>query len=157
MKLRFLMLMLGFAVLSACASNEAKMETDESSAEMVNEEHATPMESSKAEEMEQEQEQVMKTEEPAEAMDTAAETETEVATDGTGDLVSTCTYDNQVRVISVVYDNEATGKACEVNYEKSTGLETLWSANTDRDYCLDIALAFVQKQEGWGWDCSELK
>ena len=142
------MLIMGLAVISACASNEAKMDTDESSAEMTNEQPAAAMEESKAEE------QVMQTEE---AVETAAMTEAEVATSGTGNLVSTCNYADQVRIITVVYDNEATGKACEVNYEKSTGVQTLWSANTDKDYCMDQAVEFVKKQEGWGWVCSELE
>jgi len=145
---KILMLIMGLAVISACASNEAKMDTDESSAEMTNEQPAAAMEESKAEE------QVMQTEE---AVETAAMTEAEVATSGTGNLVSTCNYGDQVRIITVVYDNEATGKACEVNYEKSTGVQTLWSANTDKDYCMDQAVEFVKKQEGWGWVCSELE
>ncbi len=138
---------------SACASNEANMDTDESSAEMTNEQPAVAMEESKAEE------QVMQTEEAVEAVEaveTAEMIEAEVAASGTGNLVSTCNYGDQVRIITVVYDNEATGKACEVNYEKSTGVQTLWSANTDRDYCMDKAVEFVKKQEGWGWVCSEL-
>jgi len=149
--IRFLMLIMGLAVISACGSNEAKMDTDESSAEMTKEQPAVAMEDSKAEE------QVMQTEAPVEAEETAAMTEAEVATSGTGNLVSTCNYADQVRIITVVYDNEATGKACEVNYEKSTGVQTLWSANTDRDYCMDQAVEFVKKQEGWGWVCSELE
>ena len=118
------------------------MDTDESSAEMTNEQPAVAMEDSKAEE------QMMQTEalvEDVEAVETAAMTEAEVATSGTGNLVSTCNYGDQVRTITVVYDNEATGKACEVNYEKSTGVQTLWSANTDTDYCMDKAVEFVQE------------
>ena len=149
--IRILMLIMGFAVISACASNEANMDADESSAEMTNEQPAVAMEDSKAEE------QVMQTEAPVEDVETAAMTEAEVAASGTGNLVSTCKYGDQVRIITVVYDNEATGKACEVNYEKSTGVQTLWSANTDRDYCMDKAVEFVNKQEGWGWVCSELE
>ena len=148
------MLIMGLAVISACASNEATMDTDASSAEMTNEQPAVAMEDSKAEE------QVMQTEEAVEAVEaveTAAMIEAEVAASSTGNLVSTCNYGDQVRIITVVYDNEATGKACEVNYEKSTGVQTLWSANTDRDYCMDKAVEFVNKQEGWGWDCSELE
>ncbi|MCK5662161.1 MAG: hypothetical protein KAI17_01680, partial [Thiotrichaceae bacterium] len=67
---------------------------------------------------------------------------------------STCTNGDQVRVITVVYDNDATDTVCEVTYEKSTGVQTLWTANSDRDYCAEKAAAFVQKQEGWGWSCS---
>jgi len=151
---KILMLIMGLAVISACGSNEAKMDTDESSAEMTKEQPAAAMEDSKAEE------EVMQTEEAVEAVEaveTAAMIEAEVAASGTGNLVSTCNYADQVRIITVVYDNEATGKACEVNYEKSTGVQTLWSANTDRDYCMDQAVEFVKKQEGWGWVCSELE
>ena len=158
--IRILMLIMGLAVISACASNEANMDTDESSAEMTNEQPAVAMEDAKAEEQMMQTEEAVEAveaEEAAEAVEAAAMTEAEVATSGTGNLVSTCNHDGQVRIITVVYDNEATGKACEVNYEKSTGVQTLWSANTDRDYCMDKAVEFVNKQEGWGWVCSELE
>jgi len=118
------------------------------------------MEDAKAEEQMMQTEEAVEAveaEEAAEAVEAAAMIEAEVATSGTGNLVSTCNHDGQVRIITVVYDNEATGKACEVNYEKSTGVQTLWSANTDRDYCMDKAVEFVNKQEGWGWVCSELE
>lgn len=152
-----LMLITGLAVISACASNEstmdteATMDTDESSAELISEKPVVAMEDPI------EEEEVMDTEAPAEVVETPEMTETENAESDAGNLVSTCTYGDQVRVITVVYDNEATGKACEVNYEKSTGVQTLWSAITDKDYCMDKAMAFVEKQEGWGWVCSKLQ
>ena len=143
---------MGLAVISACASNEASKDTDKSSAEMTSEQPAPATEDMKAEEP------MMQTEEPAEEdVEVEIMTEVEVEPAGTGNLVSTCNYGDQVRIITVVYDDEATGKACEVKYEKSTGVQTLWSANTDKDYCLDKAIEFVKKQEGWGWDCSELE
>ena len=149
---------MGFSIISACASNEASMDADESNAEVVKDESVAAMEESKAEA------QVMKEEAPveevteaaAEATETAATTETEVTASDSDNLVSTCTNGDQVRVITVVYDNVATDTVCEVTYEKSTGVQTLWTANSDRDYCLDKATEFVQKQEGWGWTCNKL-
>ena len=150
--IRILMLIMGIAVISACASNEASTDTDKSSAEMTNEQPVAATEDLKAEEP------MMQTETPAEEdVEVEIMTEVEVEPAATGNLVSTCNHGDQVRIITVVYDDEATGKACEVKYEKSTGVQTLWSANTDKDYCLDKAVEFVKKQEGWGWDCSELQ
>ncbi|MCW8851063.1 MAG: hypothetical protein OQK44_00235, partial [Gammaproteobacteria bacterium] len=92
-----------------------------------------------------------------EATETEEIIETEAATSGSGNLVSTCTNGDNVRIITVVYDNDATDTVCEVTYEKSTGIQTLWTANNDRDYCMEQATAFVEKQEGWGWTCSNLE
>ena len=83
--------------------------------------------------------------------------ESDAEASASGNLVSTCENGEQVRVIRVVYDNPETDTVCEVTYEKSTGVQTLWSANNERDYCLDKAIAFVEKQEGWGWTCSNLQ
>jgi len=158
MKIKHLILVMGFSIISACASNEANMDAEESKTEAVKDEAVASMEESKAEVQEMKEEV---TEAPAEmtetATTTAATTETETTTSNSGNLKSTCEHGDQVRIITVVYDNEATDTVCEVNYEKSTGVQTLWTANSDRDYCLDKATAFVQKQEGWGWTCSNLE
>lgn len=152
---------MGFSIISACASNEASMDADESNAEVAKDEPVAAMEESIAvepamkEEVPVVEEEV--TEAPAEVTETAATTETEAATSDSGNLVSTCKNGEHVRIITVVYDNEATDTVCEVTYEKSTGVQTLWTANSDRDYCLDQAAAFVQKQEDWGWTCSNLE
>ena len=144
MNVKNLILVIGFSIISACASNEASMDVDESNAEVAKDEPVAAMEESKTEEP------VMKEEAPAEEV-------TEVTTSDSDNLVSTCTSGGQVRIITVVYDNVDTDTVCEVTYEKSTGVQTLWTANADRDYCLDQATAFVQKQEGWGWTCSNLE
>ena len=144
MNVKNLILVIGFSIISACASNEASMDVDESNAEVAKDEPVAAMEESKTEEP------VMKEEAPAEEV-------TEVTTSDSDNLVSTCTSGGQVRIITVVYDNVDTDTVCEVTYEKSTGVQTLWTANSDRDYCLDKATEFVQKQEGWGWTCSKLK
>ncbi len=159
MNIKNLILVMGFSIISACASNEATMDADESNAEMAKAEPTAAMEESKAEEPVMKEEAPVEevTEAAAEATETAATTETEVTTSDSDNLVSTCTNGDQVRIITVVYDNEATDTVCEVTYEKSTGVQTLWTANSDRDYCLDRATEFVQKQEGWGWTCNKLK
>jgi len=134
------------------------MDADESNAEVVKDESVAAMEESKAEAQAMKEEAPVEevTEAAAEATETAATTETEVTASDSDNLVSTCTNGDQVRVITVVYDNVATDTVCEVTYEKSTGVQTLWTANSDRDYCLDKATEFVQKQEGWGWTCNKL-
>jgi hypothetical protein len=86
-----------------------------------------------------------------------ADDKVEAAAAASGNLISTCKNGDQVRVIKVIYDNPETGNACEVSYEKSTGVQTLWSAVNERDYCLGKAQAFVEKQRGWGWTCSNLE
>lgn len=165
MKIKSIILVMGFAIISACASNEATMDAGESKAEAVKEEAVAAVEESKAEVQEMKEEASAEvteakeevTEAVEEVTETATTTETEAATSDSGNLVSTCEHGDQVRIITVVYDNDATDTVCEVNYEKSTGVQTLWTANSDRDYCLDKATAFVQKQEGWGWTCSTLE
>ena len=143
---------MGFSIISACASNEATMDAAESDAEVTKDKPVAAVEELKAEEPTMKEEV---TEAAEEATETAAATETE--TSDSGNLVSTCENGEHVRIITVVYDNEATDTVCEVTYEKSTGVQTLWTANSDRDYCLEQATAFVQKQEGWGWTCSALE
>ena len=159
MSIKNLILVMGFSIISACASNEASMDADESKAETAKDEQVAALEEVKAEEpvLKEEVPAEEVTEAAAEATETAATTETEVTTSDSDNLVSTCTNGDQVRIITVVYDNVATDTVCEVTYEKSTGVQTLWTANSDRDYCLDKATEFVQKQEGWGWTCNKLK
>ena len=170
--IKLIMMIMGFVAISACSSNET-MDTAESDAkaeaEMMKQEQTAAMEEKQAEaeaaaaakKAEAEAEiAAKKAEAEAEAEAAAKKAEMEVAAmneSDSGNPVSTCTNGDQVRVITVVYDNDDTDTVCEVTYEKSTGVQTLWTANSDRDYCLDQATAFVEKQEGWGWTCSELK
>lgn len=157
-------MIMGFVAISACSSNE-KMDDAESDAkaeaEMMKQEQAAAMNEEKAEaeaEMEAVAEEVVAEEvvEAAEA-EVAMMNESDAEASASGNLVSTCENGEHVRIISVVYDNPETDTVCEVTYEKSTGIQTLWSANNERDYCLDKAIAFVEKQEGWGWTCSNLE
>jgi len=152
MNLKYLILIIGFSIISACASNEASKDTDESTAAVAEE---VAVEEAVMEEAVEEavvEEAVME-----EATETEEMIEAEVATSDSGNLVSTCKNGEHVRVITVVYDSEDTDTVCEVTYEKSTGVQTLWTANNDRDYCMEQATAFVEKQEGWGWTCSNLE
>ena len=164
--IRLIIMVMGFTVINAYASNEM-MDTAESDAkaeaESMKDEQSAAMDENKAEaeadvdatkaEMEEGADEV------AEQVEEEVKAEAEAVSeyDGSGNLVSTCTNGDVVRVISVVYDNAETDTVCEVTYEKSTGIQTLWSANTERDYCLDQATAFVEKQRGWGWTCSNLE
>lgn len=66
-----------------------------------------------------------------------------------------CTHDRDQRIIRVIYGDQETRLPCEVQYEKADGVETLWQAQNLAGYCEEKALAFVEKQRGWGWDCSE--
>lgn len=162
--IRMLMVIFGFALISACASTETMDtgEADTATEPAMSEEQPAAMKEEPPVPMEEEQPVAMEEPMPeakAEAMaeEAAAPAEAESAEDDSGNLVSTCTLDGAQRVITVMYDNPETGTACEVSYEKASGTQVLWSANNDRDYCLGKAQAFVEKQKGWGWDCSELK
>ena len=152
MNLKYLILIMGFSIISACASNEASMDADESTAAVAEE---AAMEEAVVEEAIEEAVVEEAIEEAV--IEEAVMEEAEVATSDSGNLVSTCKNGEHVRVITVVYDSEETDTVCEVTYEKSTGIQTLWTANNDRDYCMEQATAFVEKQEGWGWTCSNLE
>ncbi len=67
----------------------------------------------------------------------------------------TCSYGDAVREIHVVYVSPDSAVPCSVQYKKDGSLETLWSAENESGYCEEKAQAFVAKQEGWGWACSQ--
>jgi len=64
-----------------------------------------------------------------------------------------CTYGQQERVISVVYQDQEMKVPCEVRYEKDGTTTTLWTAENEAGYCEQKAEDFVQKQREWGWIC----
>lgn len=68
------------------------------------------------------------------------------------DIEYTCEHGNSERIIRV-FNDTATGLACEVTYEKASVTKTLWTATNDKEYCAEKAAAFASKQVGWGWDC----
>jgi len=169
-KISALLLVLGISAISACASNEvaddaaneaaneatseatmeaeAKVADEKAAAEAKLDEEVDGAEAEMADAEEKVEEASQETEQAASASD---------ASDDSGNLVSTCTNGDQTRIISVIYDSDDNDTVCEVTYEKSTGVQTLWSANNERDYCKERAAEFVQKQEGWGWTCSNLE
>ena len=65
-----------------------------------------------------------------------------------------CTHGDQQRVIEIVYMGDGP-VPCEVRYDKGDGAQVLWSAQNSEGYCESHAKAFVEKQEGWGWSCSQ--
>jgi len=161
-KITTVMALAGIVVLSACADDAVKEDQveDQASEKMAVEqpvaEKAAAMPESEAKSSEAMNEGSVA--EPSEAAPAAEESQTESmdSSADSGNLVSTCTNGDAQRIISVIYDNEETGTVCEVTYEKASGVQTLWSANNERDYCLDKAKAFVEKQRDWGWTCSDL-
>ncbi|MDX8387860.1 MAG: hypothetical protein R8M46_04905 [Ghiorsea sp.] len=66
-----------------------------------------------------------------------------------------CKHGNQERVISVVYASPDAVVPCNVTYDKGVGAVSLWQAENLVGYCEEKAMAFVEKQRGWGWDCNK--
>lgn len=68
-----------------------------------------------------------------------------------------CSYDNMVRSIEVVYEQPGFTVPCSVVYHKETespgDIKTLWSADNQAGYCEEKATEFSDKLEGFGWDC----
>ena len=64
-----------------------------------------------------------------------------------------CTYGQEERVITVVYQDQEAKVPCEVRYEKDGTTTTLWTAENEAGYCEEKAQDFVQKQREWGWIC----
>ena len=65
-----------------------------------------------------------------------------------------CTHGNSERLISVVYLSEQAKLPCEVQYTKNGETQILWNAMNQQGYCEEKAQAFVEKQRGWGWQCT---
>jgi hypothetical protein len=161
-KIMIFMIMMGLVGISACASNEANMESAENDAEMAKDKSDAAKASAEAAEADAK----AKTEAAeAEAAATAAKAkadaeeaeESVMAAGGSDNKASVCKNGENVRTITLVYNDESSENTCQVDYEKSSGVQTLWTAITDKDYCLEKAEEFVTKQEGWGWNCSALQ
>ena len=97
-------------------------------------------------------------EETAMAEEAPAADEAQASAGATAQTVWKCTHGNQVRLIEIVYQNPPANVPCEVTYTKETEepgvAKSLWQATNNEGYCEEKAQAFVQKQEGWGWDCN---
>ena len=69
------------------------------------------------------------------------------------DEVTICTQGDKERKITIAYTGE--GKVpCEVQYTKGDETTTLWAAQNEEGYCEANAESFIEKQRGWGWECS---
>jgi hypothetical protein len=165
-KLIILMIMMGLVGISACASNEANMESAENDAKMAKDKSDAAEADAKASAEAAEADAKAKAEAAeAEAAAAAAKAkadaeeaeESVMAAGGSDNKASVCKNGENVRTITLVYNYESSENTCQVDYEKSSGVQTLWTAITDKDYCLEKAEAFVTKQEDWGWNCSALQ
>ncbi len=68
-----------------------------------------------------------------------------------------CHYEDERRLISVVYENDQEPVPCEVQYDKGQGVQSLWNAQAEAGYCENKAAEFVAKQEEWGWSCEKVQ
>lgn len=95
--------------------------------------------------------------------DNATDAETSTDMEDSSDTAATtatrfsCSYDNMVRSIEVVYEQPGFTVPCSVVYHKETespgDIKTLWSADNQAGYCEEKASEFSEKLEGFGWDC----
>lgn len=67
-----------------------------------------------------------------------------------------CLYGSNERIIKIEYENANSKVPCSVIYEKSTGKQVLWRAQNVEGYCESKFAEFIAKQQGWGWDCTEM-
>ena len=67
-----------------------------------------------------------------------------------------CAYNGNERSIKIKYTYADSKLPCDVVYEKSSGSQILWSAENQEGYCEAKAAEFVEKQQGWGWECVQL-
>ncbi len=67
-----------------------------------------------------------------------------------------CVLQDLQRRVEVVYESSV-AVPCEVHYFKDTEApgeqQILWNAQNESGYCESQAQAFVEKLEGWGWNC----
>lgn len=67
-----------------------------------------------------------------------------------------CLKEEVERKISVVYISPTSTVPCEVVYEKPSGTQTLWTAQSEEGFCESKAAELVEKQKSWGWDCAKM-
>ncbi len=68
-----------------------------------------------------------------------------------------CTLGELTRRVEILYET-ADAVPCEVHYYKNIEApeqrQVLWSAGSQSGYCEEKSTAFIEKLEGWGWDCA---
>lgn len=67
----------------------------------------------------------------------------------TADQTTICNAQGQERKIDLI-ENE---QGCQVNYIKNGESKTLWSSARPA-YCAPHAAEFIEKQKGWGFECT---
>ncbi len=65
------------------------------------------------------------------------------------DETTVCSAHGSERTITVSSD----AKGCQVNYTKGTETKTLWQS-PHAEYCTARAAEFIEKQKGWGYECT---
>ena len=67
-----------------------------------------------------------------------------------------CELQGLQRRVEVVYESSV-AVPCEVHYFKDSEApgehQILWNAQNESGYCESQAQAFIEKLEGWGWEC----
>jgi len=66
-----------------------------------------------------------------------------------------CTYGQDERVISVIYQDQQQQVPCEVRYQHDGMTEVAWTAQIEKGYCERKARDFVQQQLARGWSCND--
>lgn len=66
----------------------------------------------------------------------------------------TCKMNNAERVIEVAYASAEKTAPCTVSYTKDGVTQTLWSYESTEGQCEAKAAEFAEKQNSWGWTCS---
>jgi hypothetical protein len=72
------------------------------------------------------------------------------------DMKFACSRGDTVRTVAVV-TSPASGRACEVQYEKTSQgdpAQVLWHADSDSAFCASQAKALVDRLKEAGWSCS---
>jgi hypothetical protein len=72
------------------------------------------------------------------------------------DEAYTCRHNGLERTIKVSYEINDSQIPCKVVYEKDSGTQILWSSENEAGYCEAKVASFVERQRGWGWNCTEL-
>lgn len=65
------------------------------------------------------------------------------------DQTTVCTAQGQERKIELIENDQG----CQVNYTKDAESKTLWSSARSA-YCAPHAAEFIEKQKGWGYECT---
>lgn len=73
------------------------------------------------------------------------------------DKVAICTNNSKRRLVTLDYLVEENPVPCQVVYEKPTEIpghrQVLWYAKQTEGYCEQEMAGFIQKLEGYGWQC----